>query len=121
MGVGCVLGLTGLPLACIQVWGWGTMFARYAEFMPTEEALEFTFSGQELCGYCSMVQDAQDEGLTDVAFQLLHDLRLLLPELNATELIARAPVSTLSIIESTLPEEPEKQSLHPPPRGGLLV
>ncbi len=78
LAAGCLLGLTGLPLALVQVWAWGSMYGRYVETMPVATALRFTLSGQELCGYCEFVDEAR-EAEASAASLAWAETRLLLP------------------------------------------
>ncbi len=53
---------TGSQWDVAQTFGWARMFASYAQTMPVLEALQKTFSGDELCGVCDAVQDAKQGG-----------------------------------------------------------
>lgn len=58
---------TGSQWDVAQTFGWARMFAAYAQTLPVIEALEKTFSGQELCGICEIVQDARQDAQGDSA------------------------------------------------------
>ena len=53
---------TGSQWDVAQTFGWARMFASYAQSMPLLEAAQKTFSGEELCGLCDVVQDARQSG-----------------------------------------------------------
>lgn len=58
---------TGSQWDVAQTFGWARMFAGYVQTMPVLEALQKTFSGDELCGVCEVVQEARqdDAGQSD--------------------------------------------------------
>lgn len=116
-----VLGLTGLPLAVIQAWGWGTMFARYLEIMPVEDALEFTFSGQDLCGYCEFVSRSTEAEKTQATLQVLQEMRLVVSfpatMRTAPPVTTQGPPQDSPRAGKVRPREPSE----PPPRSGLPV
>lgn len=112
-----LLSLTGLPLAAIQAWAWGTMFARYAEFMPVEDALSFTFSGQEMCGYCDFVARAADPEQAQLTLLILQEVRLFVASSDPLKTAAMATTQrpTLELVAN--PGRRLEQPLDPPPRG----
>jgi hypothetical protein len=112
---GCLLGLTGLPLALTQAWGWATMFASYVETMPTPEALRFTFSGQELCGYCTFVEEAK-ETERNATLQMPPETRLLVPVASSIKVSPTAGGDWMRPGGETEPGRPLEPPPSPPPR-----
>jgi hypothetical protein len=89
---------TGSQWDVAQTLGWARMFAGYAQTMPVFEALQKTFSGQELCGICEVVQDARQDGGTKdgasgaAATKSLAKLPLALPPATVSVFAAPEPV-----------------------------
>lgn len=52
---------SGLHVVVIQVYGWARMYLEYSEYMSSEEALELTFSGREMCGVCEAADNIRDQ------------------------------------------------------------
>lgn len=48
-----------LHLPFVQLAAWVSMTASYAEAMPVGDALRLAISGEELCGGCRFVRDAE--------------------------------------------------------------
>jgi hypothetical protein len=112
-----VLGLTGVPLASIQLWGWGTMFARYVEIMPVSDALEYTLSGQEMCGYCAFVARSTEPEQTQLTLHILQELRLLMVPAEEAFGGLRPQELPLSRIHFLPPEQLTEEPRDPPPRA----
>jgi hypothetical protein len=52
---------SGLHVVVFQMYGWARMYLEYSEYMSSEEALELTFSGRELCGVCEAADNIRDQ------------------------------------------------------------
>lgn len=52
-----VLLASGFHTLALQSYGWARMFAAYSDSLPSAEALELAFSGDELCGICVLSQE----------------------------------------------------------------
>jgi hypothetical protein len=103
--------MTGLPLAVVQIWGWGTMFLQYAEQMPTSTALAYTLSGQELCGYCQFVDEAAEIDWQAEHLKQLTELRLL--PLRAVDIEVGYSPTAVDLRNSS--EDPlDQHRAHPP-------
>jgi hypothetical protein len=57
---------TGSQWDAVQAFGWGRMIVTYAQSMPLAQAIELTFTADNLCGVCEAVSEAkqQEGGLT---------------------------------------------------------
>jgi len=49
---------TGSHWDLVQTFAWGKMFATYAQTMSYADAAKLTFSPDNFCGICEVVQDA---------------------------------------------------------------
>lgn len=52
-----VLLASGFHTVALQSYGWARMYDVYSDSLPSAEALELTFSGDELCGICVLSQE----------------------------------------------------------------
>ncbi len=50
---------TGSQWELVQTVGWARMIATYSRSMPLRQAVQKTFSGDDLCGMCKLVQGAK--------------------------------------------------------------
>lgn len=58
----CIVGIllvNGFHTVALQCYGWTQMFSAYHQVVPAAEALELTFSGNDLCGICTLSQATQ--------------------------------------------------------------
>jgi hypothetical protein len=89
---------TGSQWDVAQTFGWARMFTSYAQTMPVLEALQKTFSGDEFCGVCEVVQDARQDGPGQAArhdaagAKALGKLPLVLPPAAVTVTAAPLPL-----------------------------
>jgi hypothetical protein len=113
---------TGSQWDMAQTFGWARMFAGYAQTMPVLEALQKTFSGDELCGVCEVVQEARQDGKDQAdshaaaGAKSLAKLPLVLPP--ATLMVTAAPIppprpERAATVRGTLRASPPL----PPPRA----
>lgn len=51
---------TGSHWDLVQTFAWGKMFATYAQSMSYADAAKLTFTADNFCGICEIVQDATD-------------------------------------------------------------
>lgn len=119
LGVMCFVGLTGAPPALIQLWGWGSMFVRFAEHMPAGQALQLTMSGSRLCGACEVVNAASEQAQDDAVQQILQDIRLFLPVPDGRSRVRLAQASPARAHSETAPAARHERPGVPPPRAGL--
>lgn len=52
---------TGSHWDLVQTFAWGRMIAAYSESMPLTEAIRRTFTAENLCGVCEIVQQARQD------------------------------------------------------------
>ena len=50
---------TGSHWDLVQTFAWGKMFAAYSQTMSYADAVRMTFTAENLCGVCEVVQDAR--------------------------------------------------------------
>ena len=50
---------TGSHWDLVQTFGWGRMIATYAKTMPVAEAVRLTFTTDNLCSVCELVQESK--------------------------------------------------------------
>ncbi|MBK1880313.1 hypothetical protein [Pelagicoccus mobilis] len=89
-----ILMANGIHTAAIQTYAWGKMFDAYNKAMPTLQAIELTFSGEELCGICEFSKEFRDCMNESVALSL-SDSKPLLHQ-NASEARVQTPPNTFS-------------------------
>ena len=112
----CFFCLSGLPVALVQVYGWVTMYARYAEQMPMNDAIAYTFNGQETCGYCNFVEEAKDSTLQAEQFWLQNELRLLPLQSEALPVQRPTASKALAGMTTAAPHRLGDAPPGPPPR-----
>jgi hypothetical protein len=56
-----VLLSSGFHTVALQGYAWLKMYDAYHQSLPASQALELTFSGDELCGICVISQDTLDD------------------------------------------------------------
>jgi hypothetical protein len=88
---------TGSQWDVAQTFAWARMFATYAQSMSVLEAAKKTFSGEELCGVCDVVQDARQSGEDEAAgattaAKALGKLPLMIPASAVLVTAVPAPV-----------------------------
>ena len=113
---------TGSQWDVAQTFAWARMFTSYAQTMPLLEAAKKTFSGEELCGVCEVVQDArqtgQDESKAGTAAEgkALGKMPLAIP--SEALFVLRLPPSVLLPPPSAFPTgAPRATPPTPPPRA----
>lgn len=52
---------TGSHWDLVQTFAWGRMIATYAQTMPLARAVQLTFTADNLCGVCEVVNDARQD------------------------------------------------------------
>lgn len=115
---------TGSQWDVVQTFAWARMFTTYAQSMPLLEAAKKTFSGEELCGVCEVVQDtrqgAQDESQasTPAEGKALGKMPMAIPQ--EVWFVLRLPPSALCPPPSVFPPEALRASPPtPPPRAAV--
>ncbi len=115
---------TGSQWDAVQTFAWARMFTTYAQSMPLLEAAKKTFSGEELCGVCEVVQktraDGQKESNASGATEgkALGKMPLALPSDGL--FVLRLPPSVLCPPPSAFPPEaPRASPPTPPPRAAV--
>jgi hypothetical protein len=99
---------TGSQWDVAQTFAWARMFTGYAQSMTLLEATKKTFSGEELCGVCDVVQEArqnskdQSDGGATTGVKSLAKLPAVLP-----------PAATFVIAVPTLILRPEAAEFVP--------
>jgi hypothetical protein len=113
---------TGSQWDVAQTFGWARMFAGYAQSMTLLEAVQKTFSGEELCGVCDVVQDARQDGKNDAGAsgattaRSLGKLPMLLPP--AAVIVTAVPGPVLRPAAAATPREALRATPPtPPPRA----
>lgn len=82
---------TGSHWDLVQTVAWGRMIGRYAHDMPVIEAIRLTFTSDQLCRMCEVVQEAkqQPEDATVPGVKL--DGKILLVFQPASEVVIDVP------------------------------
>lgn len=52
---------TGSQWDLVQTFAWGRMISAYAESMPLLEAVKKTFTAENMCGVCDLVDSAKSD------------------------------------------------------------
>jgi len=115
---------TGSQWDAVQAFAWARMFTTYAQSMPLLEAAKKTFSGEELCGLCEVVQDtrqgAQDESKASAPAEGKALGKMPLASPSETLFVLRLPPSVLCPPPSVFaPEAPRASPPTPPPRAAV--
>jgi hypothetical protein len=113
---------TGSQWDVAQTFAWARMFTTYAQSMPLLEAAKKTFSGEELCDVCEVVQDARQDGQAESQSSGAAGAKALgkLPMVMQPELlfVLRHPPSVLRPPSSAFPPEATRATPPtPPPRA----
>ena len=113
---------TGSQWDVVQTYAWARMFTTYAQSMPLLEAAQKTFSGEELCDVCEVVQDARQDDQNEskssgaAGTKALGKMPMVVPQ--DTLFVLRHPSSALGHPASAfLPGTPRATPPTPPPRA----
>lgn len=111
---------TGSHWDLVQTFAWGRMIAAYAESMPLAEAIKRTFTAENLCGVCEIVQDAKqgDDANSPTPGGRKLDQTVQLAFAPVPVVVVEAPrVTGWREIELTPPSAPPLVPQTPPPRA----
>lgn len=67
---------TGSHWDLVQTFAWGQMIASYSQSMPLAQAIRLTFTADNMCGVCEVVQDARQDPATPGAGTLDRKVQL---------------------------------------------
>ena len=108
---------TGSHWDLVQTFAWGKMFATYAQSMSYTDAARLTFTADNFCGICEIVQEADsaDEssapvkaGTREIPLALAAEKPLVL---------TRADIHLWSLSDPALPTTSGRSPPTPPPRA----
>ncbi len=68
---------SGVHTAALQTYAWAKMYTVYSEYVPSCDALELTFSGENLCGVCALSQATLKELANSLELSLNEQTPLL--------------------------------------------
>lgn len=113
---------TGSQWDVAQTFAWARMFTTYAQAMPLLEAAQKTFSGEELCDVCDVVQDARQGGPVEsspggaAGAKVLGKIPVVLP--REASFVLRLPPASLCPLPAVFPPGTLRASPPtPPPRA----
>lgn len=66
---------TGSHWDLVQTFGWGRMIATYSQTMPLSQAVRLTFTADNFCGVCELVNDARGTAPADADAGAPSDLK----------------------------------------------
>lgn len=108
---------TGSHWDLVQTFAWGRMIAAYSQSMPLSEAIKRTFTAENLCGVCEVVNDAkQGQDATGAgAGKLEHKVQLAFATTPRVVMVAPEPAPWLHV-DTLPPHAPSQAPPTPPPR-----
>lgn len=108
---------TGSHWDLVQTFAWGKMFATYAQSMSYADAARLTFTADNFCGICEIVQEA--DGADESNAPVKAGTREIQLALGAHQPIVppRAEISLWSLSDSPLSAASGSSPPTPPPRG----
>lgn len=111
---------TGSHWDLVQTFAWGKMFAQYAQTMSYVDAARMTFTADNLCGVCEIVQDAKhatdENGQPAPAESGTQKIQLALSAVPQPVIVAPAP-EPWSLSDRSLPAPLAVAPPVPPPRA----
>ncbi len=109
---------TGSHWDLVQTFAWGRMIAAYSQSMPLSEAIKRTFTAENLCGVCEVVNDAkQGQDATGAGAGKL-DAKVPLAFAAAPIVVMPAPEPGLWLLADALPPRaPSRVPPTPPPQA----
>jgi hypothetical protein len=108
---------SGVQWPAVQTLGWAKMIVNHTRTMPLADAVRLTFSGEELCAVCELVQAAQDTERHPMQAATGTD-KLLLAPAPPTALVVAAPEFLTGIIHEDRWAAPARAAPPvPPPRA----
>lgn len=107
---------TGSHWDLVQSFAWGRMIATYSQSMPLAQAIRLTFTADNMCGVCEIVQTGKQDPATPGAGKL--DLKVQLAFQAVPVVVIEAPaVNPWHGYERTPPSVPRTAPPVPPPRA----
>ena len=113
---------TGGHWHLVQTFAWGRMIVAYAKTMPVREALRLTFTADNMCGVCELVNAAQKQqpgNETLPAGSPLDAKTLLVFQPAPVPVFTAPPAGTWSLSDQTTPSAARAAPPLPPPRHAL--
>lgn len=111
---------TGSHWDLVQTFAWGQMFARYAQTMSYTEAARLTFTPDNFCGICEVVQEARhstdESGQPAPAEAGAQKIQLALGIVPHVVIVAPAP-EPWSLSDHSVPAPLAVAPPVPPPRA----
>lgn len=109
---------TGSHWDLVQSFGWGRMIAQYSQSMPLAEAIRLTFTTDNFCGVCEVVNTARatDPADDDAPPPSSRDLKVQLALLTVPRVVIAAPtvLERFSVSPSRAPTRDDPPPLRPP-------
>jgi hypothetical protein len=109
---------TGSHWDLVQTFAWGRMIAAYSQSMSLGDAIKKTFTADNLCGVCEVVNDAKQgqDGSGSGAGKLDHKVQLAFAA--TPRVVVTAPESAPWLLSERLPRSTLATAPPtPPPRG----
>jgi hypothetical protein len=109
---------TGSHWDLVQTFGWGRMIASYSKTMPLAEAIRLTFTTDNVCSICVLVQDAKQAGNDATVPGGRLETKVLLVFQPVPSVVVSAPdCSSWHLAENSVSSLGRSSPPTPPPRG----
>lgn len=108
---------TGSHWDLVQTFAWGKMFATYAQSMSYTDAARLTFTADNFCGICEIVQEAESSDESHAPVKAgSREIQLALAA-DTPFVLTPADIHLWSLSDPVLPAKSGRSPPTPPPRA----